>query len=75
LTFTNKPNDDSARCIYLAAWNPRETPTHDEEGRKTHTQAAVRTLDKAVQDAESEERLFAKLCSSGFQTLTAKVGM
>jgi hypothetical protein len=33
----------------------REKPTtHDEEGRKTQTQAAVRTLDKAVQqDAES----------------------
>jgi hypothetical protein len=31
----------------------REKPTHDEEGRKAHSQAVVRTLDKAVQDAES----------------------
>jgi hypothetical protein len=55
-----------------------EKPTHDEEGRKTHTQAAVRTLHKAVQDAESGGGAFCQTlfircftCSSGYQTLTA----
>ncbi len=34
-----KPNDDSARCRYVAAWNPRETHPRRRRGEKTHTQA------------------------------------